>query len=270
MIFLYTLFGLLFLFLIYVLFLVRPCNTHKIDNLLKCDYAHRGMHGEGIPENSLAAFSRAVEHGFGIELDVQLSADGVVMVFHDYNLKRMTGCNKLLSDLTYEELRKLFLNGGNEKIPTLSEVLELVCGRVPILIELKGEKTDVSLCPKVDDIMSGYNGAYCIESFNPLLTAWYARNKKDVYRGILISNICKNKNFSLTSFLLNLMVLNCLARPNFISYDGRYKKMLSVRLSVGLFKADRFVWTARNKDEYFILKKEKACVIFEGCIPEKE
>lgn len=270
MILLYILSGFLFLFLIYVLFLVRPCSAKKIDDALKCDYAHRGMYGEGIPENSLAAFSRAVEHGFGIELDVQLSADGVIMVFHDYNLKRMTGCDKLLSDLTYEELRKLCLNGGNEKIPTLSEVLDLVCGRVPILIELKGEKPDVSICPKVNNIMSGYKGAYCIESFNPLLVAWYARNKKDVYRGLLISNICKNKNFSLPSILLNLMVLNCLARPNFISYDGRYKRMLSVRLSVGLFKADRFVWTARNKDEYLILKKEKACVIFEGFVPEKE
>ena len=128
------------------------------DSSLICPYAHRGLHGEGVPENSLAAFKKAVENGHGIELDLQLSADGEVMVFHDYTLKRMTGEAGLLSEKTAEELRSLRLAGTDEHIPTLREVLELVDGQVPLLVELKGENLSAALPPKADEIRSSLRG----------------------------------------------------------------------------------------------------------------
>ena len=118
--------ALIFLFLIYLLLLLRPSRGVRPSPALLCDYAHRGLHGKGIPENSLAAFSLACKRGFGIELDVQLSRDGTVMVFHDYTLQRMTGCGQKLAQLTTAQLQELPLAGSDQTIPTLRQVLELV------------------------------------------------------------------------------------------------------------------------------------------------
>lgn len=148
------------------------------------------------------AFRRAVENGYGIELDLQLSVDGEVMVMHDYNLRRMTGCDKILKELTAAELQKLHLNGTEERVPTLKEVLDIVKGKVPLLIELKGESTDVSLCPKANEILKDYSGKYIIESFNPLMLNWYRKNRPDVVRGILITNICNEKKYTPSNFVL--------------------------------------------------------------------
>lgn len=162
--------------LLYVFVLLRP-QRREIDRFCLRPYAHRGQHDENLPENSLAAFRRAVENGYGIELDLQLSSDGEVMVMHDYNLERMTGCDKMLKELTAAELQKLHLNGTEERVPTLKEVLDIVKGKVPLLIELKGESTDVSLCPKANEILKDYGGKYIIESFNPLMLSWYRKNR---------------------------------------------------------------------------------------------
>ena len=123
---------------LYLLVLIRPPKKTKPTEVLLCDYAHRGLHKEGVPENSLAAFEDACRAGFGIELDVQLSHDGEVMVFHDYTLIRMTGCDKKLCELDAKELMTLTLAGTDQTIPTLKQVLALVDGRVPLLVELKG------------------------------------------------------------------------------------------------------------------------------------
>ena len=155
---------LLLVFLIYLLFLVRPRKNKKVDKVLYCKYAHRGLHSLGyldgregnVPENSLAAFELACQKGFGIELDIQLSRDGVVMVFHDYTLVRMTGCDKKLCELDADELTKLSLAGTDQKIPTFEQVLGLIDGRVPILVELKGEDLNTDLCKKAADMLSKY------------------------------------------------------------------------------------------------------------------
>ena len=136
----------LFLFLISPRWIGRPDMSR-----LRVDYAHRGLHGETIPENSLPAFARAVEEGFGIELDVQLSSDGIIMVFHDDTLARMTGAKGKLNEYTCEELQQLHLGDSEETIPTFDQVLEVVGGRIPLLIELKGESAggDGVLCEKL-------------------------------------------------------------------------------------------------------------------------
>ena len=156
-------------------------------------YAHRGLWGGEIPENSLAAFRRAAEHGFAIELDVQLSSDGEVMVFHDYTLDRVVGREGKLCDLDAAELGTLSLCGTEQTIPTFREVLTLVNGRVPILVELKGESMDTSLCEKAAALLREYEGLYCIESFNPLLLHEMRKHLPDAYYGLLYTNVCRAK-----------------------------------------------------------------------------
>ena len=237
------------------------------DSSLICPYAHRGLHGEGVPENSLAAFKKAVENGHGIELDLQLSADGEVMVFHDYTLKRMTGEAGLLSEKTAEELRSLRLAGTDEHIPTLREVLELVDGQVPLLVELKGENLSAALPPKADEILREYKGDYCIESFNPLLVAWYKKNRPDVMRGQLYTNVCREKKITPLNILLTLLAFNFIARPDFVAFDHKYASILPLRIAHALCKPHRFTWTVRTEDGFDVARKYSANPIFEGELP---
>lgn len=241
---------LIFLFLIYLLVLLRPSRRIKPSPALLCDYAHRGLHGDGIPENSLAAFSLACERGYGIELDVQLSRDGEVMVFHDYTLSRMTRHDGKLCDLDASALKKLTLTDTDQTIPTFAEVLKLVDGRVPLLVELKGEDFNTSLCEKVSQLLSGYRGEYCLESFNPLLIGRMKKLLPHAFRGLLYTNVCRDKKkSSALNIALTCMALNAVARPNFIAYNKEYRAALPVFLTTRLFRAPRFVWTVNNKDE---------------------
>lgn len=132
-------------------------------------YAHRGLHDNSsdAPENSLRAFKRAVEAGYGIELDIQLSKDKKPVVFHDFTLERICGRPGKVCDYTYEELRRFKLCDSDEGIPSFADVLKLVDGRVPLIVELKIEHTDLSLCPIADKLLRQYSGRYCIESFHP-------------------------------------------------------------------------------------------------------
>lgn len=239
------------LFLLYLLVLVRPKPQKPADAALLCDYAHRGLHGERVPENSLRAFKLACEQGRGIELDVQLSRDGTVMVFHDYTLKRMTGADQKLRELTAAELQSLSLLGTDQTIPTFAEVLELVDGRVPLLVELKGENLNTALCKAVAEHLSAYKGAYCIESFNPLLVRGMRKCLPRVYGGLLYTNVCRDKKkYSLLNMAVSCMLLNWLAKPNFIAYNQLDRRSLPVKLAVGLYRAPRFVWTVRSDEDY--------------------
>ena len=266
---------LLILFILYALFFVRPRLSmrdffSKNEAELFTDYAHRGLHGGKIPENSLAAFAKAAEYGHGIELDLQLSADGRVMVFHDYSLARMTGCDKKLTELTADELRKLRLADTDEKIPFFTEVLELIGGRVPMLIELKGESTDTSVAKAAFELLKDYGGRYSIESFNPFLLRWVKKNKPSVMRGILVTNVSKEKKkHDPLNFSLGNMLTNCLARPDFIAYDVRYDS-LAVDLCTKFYGAPAFAWTVRDEDAYYKAREYGAYVIFEHIRPEAD
>ncbi len=242
--------GLVLLLALYLLVLVRP-RARRTDNAaLLCDYAHRGLHGGGIPENSMAAFRRACEAGYGIELDVHLSRDGEVVVFHDETLVRMTGCDRRLDELTLAELKSLSLSGTDQTIPTLAEVLSLVAGRVPILVELKGESLSTALCERVAQQMRAYGGDYCFESFNPLLVRKIRRCLPQAFCGQLYTNVCRDKKKYTPLYLaLTAMALNCLARPDFIAYDQRERDSLPVRITTRWYRATRFVWTVRTEDE---------------------
>lgn len=250
---------------VYLFVLVRP-RGRKCDKKLLCDYAHRGLHGEGVPENSLSAFARAAEAGYGIELDVQLSRDGTVMVFHDYTLTRMTGLDKKVNELTASELQALSLAGTDQTVPTFAEVLTLVGGRVPLLVELKGETLDASLCQKVASLLSDYDGAYCIESFNPLLLYNMKKYLPNACYGQLYTNVCRDKNkTTVLHALLTAMALNVLSRPDFIAYNKMDRDALPVKIATEWFGAPRFVWTARGDAERKTAHDLGECAIFEIC-----
>ena len=256
--------ALVIIFLAYVLIFVRSKKKKDFSQKLLVDYAHRGLHGGEIPENSLLAFSKAVEEGFGIELDVQLSKDGEVMVFHDYTLIRMTGVDEKLVDKNLTELKELCLKNTQEKIPTFKEVLELVDGKVPLLIELKGESFDSSLCPKVAEVLKNYKGDYCIESFNPLLIKDIKRYLPKSFCGQLYTNVVREKKkCSVLNIILTCMAFNFLARPNFIAFNKEDRNSLPVKITTGLYKAPKFVWTVKNNNELEMAHKNGEYAIFE-------
>lgn len=256
---------LLFLFLFYLLVLVLPRGKKPKMQTLLGAYAHRGLHNEEIPENSLSAFARAVEAGYGIELDVQLSADGVVMVFHDDTLTRVCGVEKKVKDCTYEELLTYRLLGTEEKIPTFAEVLSLVGGKVPLLVELKGESANTSLCAPVAELLRSYEGDYCIESFNPIMLGAMRKFLPDAYYGLLYTNACREKKrYSVVNILVTLMALNVVAKPNFIAYNKKVRKNPLVFFTTKVCRCPRFVWTIKGQTEYDDATARGECPIFEN------
>ena len=160
--------------------MIMPRMIHKPDTAPFTEwlYAHRGLHDNATeaPENSMAAFRKAADAGFGIELDIQLTKDKIPVVFHDFTLKRVCGGEGKISDYTYEELQQFHLCDSVEKIPKFEDVLKMVDGKVPLIVEFKIERTDLSLCPLADKMLRAYKGMYCMESFNPLGVWWYRRN----------------------------------------------------------------------------------------------
>ena len=261
---------LIVIFAVIYISLIMPRAIDGADmDLLCCDYAHRGLWNESVPENSLAAFDRAIKAGYGIELDIQLTKDGRIVVFHDSTLRRMCGVERFVSDLTLAELKTLRLAKTNHQIPTLIEVLQLVDGKVPLLIELKGEDLDTTLCTKAAKILDNYRGAFCIESFNPVMLSWFKSYRPRFARGQLVTDLMKEKRKGnkLLSFALSQMLLNFLSRPDFIAIDKKYQGKIAFKICVGLFRAKAFVWTVRTPKEYVSAHRTGKYTIFEKINP---
>lgn len=255
------------LFIIYLI-LIKPASMRGFDiDKYGKEFAHRGLWDEQAPENSLAAFQKAVDAGYGIEFDIHKTKDGHVVVFHDDTLVRMCGVEGRVEDKTLAELSELRLKGTDQKIPLLSEMLELVDGRVPLLVELKGAALDTSLCPAANAILLQYKGDYIIESFNPMLVRWYRKNRPDVVRGQLFCNLMKEKKGNkLFYFLITVLATNVLAKPHFLAYGQDSVHNLSFMICKYLYRAPAFVWTVR-KQEQIPAKKRQEGYIFEGFIP---
>ncbi len=259
----YVLVALASLFLLYLLLLMTGARRRAAVPFMHAAYAHRGLWSKKFAENSLSAFAAAVKAGVGIELDVQLSKDGEVVVFHDDHLKRVTGVDARVREKTVKELASLSLSETEDGVPTLKEVLELVGGRVPLLIELKSEYQRTLLCEKTAAILDGYKGDYMIESFHPLIVGWFRRHRPAVVRGQLYSWVFNKKTGrSAAMLVLSLLLLNVYARPDFMAYDIEHTASLPLRLSF-LWRPYRVAWTVRKKEE--LLKAKGAdTVIFES------
>ena len=160
-----------------------------LESLKGWGYAHRGLHGEGIPENSMAAFRAALEGGYGIELDIHLMRDGNLAVIHDASLKRTAGVDVQIEDLTAQDLENYRLEGTDEKIPLFRDVMALFEGKAPMIVELKPMNgNQAALAEAACEIMKDYQGIYCMESFDPRCIQWLRKNRTHIIRGQLTEN----------------------------------------------------------------------------------
>ena len=240
--------------------------------------AHRGLHtpDRALPENSLAAFRAAGAAGYGIELDLQLSRDGQVVVFHDDTLARVTGAEGRLDARTWEELRALRLCGSEQGIPLFSEVLAMLAGQGsagPLIVELKSGPRNAELCQKALALLRSYPGGFCIESFDPRIVAWFRKNAPDILRGQLAQPCAAFREGGMGragAFFLSRCAGNLLARPQFIAW-GPGPKNLAVRLAEGC-GALRVRWTVRPDEagdaaRLAALHREYDALIFEFFAP---
>ena len=252
------------------LFLIFPAlRRHPDRKILNGMYiAHRGLHSlkPNTPENSLAAFREAVEHNIAIEIDIHITADNEVVVFHDDNLKRMCSLNRVIETMTLAEIKKLRLSDTDEKIPTLKETLMLVDGRVPLMIEFKtiSLETCSRLCKKANEILKDYKGKYFIQSFFPFVLYWYRKNRKDIIRGQLSSWYGRGE--ALKMKLLGKLVFNFIARPDFISYEYMFKNKFGRRLCVFL-GAYSVGWVFKSQREVNKYADAYPTRIFENFLP---
>lgn len=222
---------------------------NRIDFLLKAPIAHRGLHNDKVPENSLAAFRAAIKKQLPIELDVHLIKSGEVVVFHDDRLKRMCGIDDDISDCTFTKIRELFLKDTHERIPLLTEVLNEVNGQVPILIELKCDRQTGKLEAAVIDIMKNYKGKYAMQSFSPFSLKYLKRHAPKVPRGQLSTDLSHQTLYAapVNPIFKNLW-LNPIAKPDFISYDIHFlpQKRVEKLRKKGI---PILGWTARTEKE---------------------
>lgn len=242
----------------------------RLKKLRSWAYAHRGLHGNGLPENSVAAFRAAVEHGYGAELDVHLLADGGLAVIHDSTLIRTTGDDGRIEDLTTDQLELHFLEKTGETIPKLTEVLKLFDGKAPLVIELKVEKNAKRLCEAVAKVLDDYKGLYCIESFHPQAVAWFRKHRPDVVRGQLTENFFRSKLPNMpgvVKFILTNLFLNVWTRPDFVAYRFEDRKNLSNAICRGLWKMQGAAWTIRSQADYDVAVRDGWMPIFENFKP---
>ena len=270
MAFMWVLFAILIIAIAYI-WIVKGRTGHKgLVALQGWYYAHRGLHSEGVPENSMAAFRAAKEGGYGIELDIHLMKDGNLAVIHDSSLKRTAGVDVYIEDLTVSDLDVFRLEGTNEKIPLLSQVLELFNGEAPLIVELKVWNNNVNaLCKAVCDLLDNYQGSYCLESFDPRCIAWLRRNRPDLIRGQLTENFFKSNSKLpwMLKFAMRHQLLNVSTRPDFVAYRFADRKTISNVICRKLWGIQGVTWTIRTKEDFDTAVKEGWLPIFENFNP---
>lgn len=236
-------------------------------------YAHRGYHEKPhIPENSMAAFRRALQNYYGVELDVHLMADGNLAVIHDSSLKRTAGADVEIEDLTLADLANYRLEGTEERIPLLSEVLALFEGKTPLVIELKTARGNhAALTAAVCALLDKYDVSYCIESFDPRCLMWLKKNRPEIVRGQLSHAFLKPGEGGgqglVMRFVLQNLLLNFTTRPDFIAYRMADRGALSVQLCRRIYKVREVNWTIKTKEEMEEAERLGNLVIFEGFDP---
>lgn len=254
-------------------FLVHPrrSGNQGLEPYRRVYIAHRGLYNNQseAPENTIAAFRKAVRSGYGIELDVQLTQDGQVVVAHDSRLNRVTGRNGKIQDYTYRELQQFSVFGTEERIPLFSRVLCEVAGKTPLIVEIKAGADYKELCEKTAGLLDQYTGEFCVESFSPLAVKWFRDNRPQWIRGQLSTNYRKDRlsrkwyvNFFLGGFLLNF-----LGRPDFLACNHKYAKELRFRLLRRFSKGCMAAWTVKTQQELEQAEKYFDIFIFDSFIP---
>ena len=261
---------LILLALLYLFSLHGRTGHIRLRRFQKFAYAHRGLHSEGVPENSMAAFRAALEKGYGVELDVHLMKDGNLAVIHDYSLLRTAGADVQIEELTAPELENYRLENG-ETIPLFSDVLQLWGGKTPMIIELKSTmRNAAALTHTAVAAMADYKGVWCMESFDPRCLRHLKKHYPHIVRGQLSENFVRNPKSELPYILkwvMALMLSNFLSRPDFIAYNFADRKMLSFRLCRKLWRLPAVAWTLKTQEELDAAIADGQIPIFEGFCP---
>lgn len=267
MLFLYII---LALWLLWLLLILPPPHRRSLGCLADFHYAHRGLWNEDRPENSLPAFHAAVEHGFGMELDVHITKDDHLVVFHDDTLTRICGDDRRVEDLTLAELRQLRLNSSDCLIPTLDEVLAIVQGQTPLLIEIKPDKRLPELCSLLCTAMQAYGhpDMWMIESFHPIAVKWFRQNAPSVIRGQLAYGLRTRKKKKPLDFVVASLLSIAVSRPDFVAYCADDEPSLPMRW-LRLFRPTLVAWTVHSQQQFDTLSSRYCLQIFEGFIPKR-
>lgn len=242
-----------------------------LEPLKKFRYAHRGLHHDNKPENSLAAFQEALDHGYGVELDVHLLKDGSLAVVHDSHLGRMCGADILIEDLTAEDLPKLKLDYTDESVPLFEDVLKLFDGRPePIIVELKVAGNNYKELTKASmDLLDRYNVQFCVESFDPRVVSWLRSNRPDVIRGQLSEDLTKpgvNAGSAKKAqlWLVKHLLCNLIGCPDFIAYNYQHRSIPELQICRKLYHVQEVNWTIRTPEDLEKMEKLGNIVIFEN------
>lgn len=250
------------------LFLIKPGRRRDMGPPGGVWYAHRGLWDTEKPENSLPAFEAAVSRGFGIEMDLHLTRDDQLVVFHDDSLKRMCGVDRPIADCTLDELRRYRLKDTDCGIPTFDAFLDTVNGQTPLLIEIKTDKRVIRLCELAAARLDRYTGPWMMESFDPRAVRWFRQHRPDTLRGQLTFGLVSPSQVPRTLLmrLLASQIMNVLSRPDFIAADALTDHSLPLKL-LRLFPAHWVAWTVRSQDQMDALSGRYENQIFEGFVP---
>ncbi len=242
--------------------------------LLGRRYAHRGWHMKpAVPENSLAAFRRALDKGWGAELDVHLLKDGTLAVFHDSDLRRCAGEEGDIEDLDREGLARLRLEGTEEPVPLFDEVLALFEGKAPLIIELKSHKNNYkALTEAVIARLDRYTGDYCVESFDPRVLMVLRRERPAILRGQLAMDFRPGGEPlpGWQRFVLRNLLMNFLTVPDFIAYRFEDRQRLALKLCRRVWGVKEASWTLRSMDDLLTAEAAGAMPIFECFDPDQK
>lgn len=202
----------------------RAPDEARVAFLLAQDVAHRGLWGDGAPENSIAATEAAIEQGFAIECDVRLSRDGTVVVFHDAETTRLTGTPGRIAQMGASELAALRLSGGeDEPVPSLAQLVARIAGRVPLIIEIKTDTRaeTAPLCFAVRRALEGYRGPVAVMGFNPDVSRWFATHAPRIVHGLVMTEHRETRWRAIRDAVLRRLAVRR-AKPDFLAYDVRF------------------------------------------------
>ena len=233
--------------------------------------AHRGLYekDQTVPENSLEAFRRAAEYGCGVELDVQLSEDGAVVVFHDDTVDRMTAEKGRVDSFTLEELQAMPLMGTEHRMPLFTDVMAVLDGKSPTIVELKSTPNYPELCNKTLAILRTLKGPFCVESFDPRIVRWFYKNAPDLVRGQLTEAYSYWRKAGAPfwkALTMHCLFINFLTHPQFIAFVRGHRPLCML---IGRKLGTKTVfWTERPDADHETLAKRYDCRIFEHYRPE--
>jgi glycerophosphoryl diester phosphodiesterase len=258
---------LLLLFALYLWLIAPARKPYPCDMRRDVLYAHRGLHdgNRAVIENSMRAFALAAERGYGMEMDLQTTRDGQVVIHHDLNTLRVCGADAVIEQTDYADLP--FLPDG-APIPLFSDFLKLVDGRVPVIIELKYHEQYLRTIRAALALLKDYRGDYYLESFHPAIVRYLRRHAKGALRGQLSSGKLGGGTNPAAAFMLKHLLVNALSRPHFIAYDFHHARTPSLWFNRFLFKPVLVAWTVRSQADLDAARKRYDAVMFEGFVPD--